>query len=130
MIGCHVKFDTDNNLDGNGPIPTYLQHFLNYQSEAKTNLAHVILAVINVNRAVVTGKAGDAVAGVVSDVIAACSAIATRVEFLRTERDRFLAEFSHKASSTRTCVRQDSVDAGRVIRTAVIETIVDVGLTP
>lgn len=59
-----------------------------------TYLAHMIDTVISVNSAVLSGVPFGACAGVVAVVISTHSSVFTRVEFLRAERDFFLAEFA------------------------------------
>ena len=88
----------------------------------------MVLAVVDVDGAVVAGEAHGALAHVVGQVVDAAAAILAGVKALRAEGDLGLAEGAHEALGTAALVRLDQVHAGRVVGALVAHAVVHVAL--
>ena len=95
-------------------------------------LTHVIGAVINIGGAVLTNKPGDTLTRVVGEVILANSVVLTRVLFARpgaAECDLFLAISSLKSRNAAALILSNFVDAGPIVLTPVIYTVINIDFT-
>lgn len=91
-------------------------------------LAHMILAIVNVLRAVDTAIAQRTFARVVCKVIDAFGIVVAWIEFGRTEWNFRFAEFTTEAGRATARVVLHAVNAGGIILAFVLVAIVDVGL--
>lgn len=94
-------------------------------------LAHMILAIVNVVRAVDAMEAGHAVAAVVREVIQTLSAIGAGIELLTAELYLCVAPLAGEARLAFTAIRLHTINARGIVLTAYIlaQAIVDVRLT-
>lgn len=92
-------------------------------------LAHVILAIVDILRAVLTTISGRTFASVVRIMIHAFGAILARIKCSPTKVDLLRTDGARESWLTLALVRLHTVDAGRIVLAAVVHTIVDVDLT-
>ena len=95
-------------------------------------LTHVIGAVVNICRAILTDKPGDTLARVVGEVILANAVVLTRVLLAgpgAAECDLFLAISSLKSGNATALILANFVDAGSIVLTPVIYTVINVDFT-
>ena len=105
---------------------------INPVSTRASILTHVISAVINICGAVLTNKPGDTLTRVVGEVILAHSVVFARVLFARpgaAECDLFLAISSLKSRNAAALILSNFVDAGPIVLTPVIYTVINVDFT-
>lgn len=98
---------------------------------AASVLAHVILAIIDVVRAVDAMETGHAVAAVVREVIQTLSPIGAGIELRTAELYLRVAPFAGEARLAFAAIRLHTIDAGGIVLAAYIlaQAIIDVGLT-
>ncbi len=87
----------------------------NVALRALAHLTHVIDTIVDVLGAVFAGKSGQAVAGVVGEVVDALAAVFARRIFVGAKRDLGLAVLAGEAPAAQAGVLADSVDAGGVV---------------
>ena len=95
-------------------------------------LTHVICAVVHICRAILTDKPGDTLARVVGEVILANAVVLTRVLLPGSgaaECDLFLAISSLKSGNATALILANFVDAGSIVLTPVIYTVINVDFT-
>lgn len=95
-------------------------------------LTHVIGAVVHVGRAVLTHKPGETLARVVGEVVLAHAAVLARVLLAgarAAECDLFLAISSLKSGNAAALILANFVDAGPIVLTPVIYTVINVDFT-
>lgn len=92
----------------------------------KNYLAHMILAIVDVNRAIFPGVTGQTLARVITKMIPASGSVFARIKFFGAERYFNFAIFSHETGLTFAFVREDRVVASCIIFAFVIQAIVDV----
>lgn len=98
---------------------------------AASILAHMILAIVNVVRAVDAMEAGHAVAAIVGEVIQTLGPIGAGIELLTAELYLRVAPLAREARLAFTAIRLHTIDAGGIVLTAYIlaQAIIDVRLT-
>lgn len=88
----------------------------------------MVLAVVNIDRAVFSGISRKALARVVDKMVTTKSAVLARIELLRAKRNLDLAVFSHEPRLALALIRQHRIVAGGVVFALVIQAVVDVDL--
>lgn len=92
-------------------------------------LAHVVLAIVDVFRTISASIAGSTLARIMREVVDAFGVVVARIEFGAVRNLQFTV-FAREARLTFARVRFDAVDAGRIILTLVLGTIIDVHFAP
>lgn len=96
---------------------------------ASAILTHVVLAVVNVFRAIDSPEAGGTFASVVREMIDAFSAVRARVKVATTEFNFRLTEVSIETRQAIASVRFDAINACSIVLTLMLVAIVDVDFT-
>lgn len=111
------------------PVGTLADIIIDAIHTCATILAHVIMTIINVHRAIVTRPTRRTLARVMREMINAFRGIHTRIELCATERNLILTELSTESRRTQARVRFHPIHTGAVILTLVLRTIINVHLT-
>lgn len=88
----------------------------------------MILTVVQIDRAVLSGVAGQTFASVIAEVVDALRSVLARIVALGAERNLRFAVFPGESRQAAALVGLDSVVAGRVVLALVVEAVVDVDL--
>lgn len=92
-------------------------------------LAHVILTVVDIFRAVSAAEAESTFACVMSEVVDALGAVGAGVEFGSAELNFLLAKFACKARQTTACVGLDAINTCTIVLAFVVIAVVDIDFT-
>lgn len=94
-----------------------------------TYLAHVVLAVVDVDGAVLALKTRKTLASIISIVINARSVIFTRIILFSTKGNFPLTKIAHKAGGAFALIRVHQINTGCVILTVIVQAVVYVMFT-
>ena len=87
-------------------------------------------AIVDVGRAIESGKSSGAFARVMRKMINASPAVLARVKLLGAESDLVLAVLAREPLGARTSVRSDFIDARGVVLAKMAQAVVDVHFAP